>query len=249
MLRSWIATKFGRTKSFADLAPDEPFYAIGDIHGRFDLLEGLLQRLDPNLPVLCVGDYVDRGEESAAVLRFLQSRSDIVCLKGNHEQMLLQFLDNPETEGGRWLRYGGLQTLASFGVSGVSEAAKGQALKAASGDLRSAMGEELIGWVRALPLWYRTGNIFVTHAGTDPSRSLTDQRAEDLLWGHPDFLKTARSDHFWTLHGHTIVDEPIASGGRISIDTGAFATGRLTAVQVQPGKADFTVHTTKDNPA
>ena len=236
MIKSWITQWRGNRVA---LAPSKPFYAIGDIHGRFDLLTRLMDQLDPDIPVICVGDYVDRGEASAEVLRFLLERPDILCLKGNHEDMLLGFLDNPKRNGSQWLRYGGLQTLASFGVSGVTETAPEDDLKHASDALEAAMGAELISWLRALPMRHQSGNIFVCHAGADPHTALDDQQDRHMLWGHPEFAKKARSDGTWVLHGHTIVESPTVQNTRISIDTGAFATGILTAALVQPGGVEF----------
>lgn len=239
MLRSWLAKLLARSQPVAPLSPGGPFCAIGDIHGRFDLLTRLLTKLEPELQVICVGDYVDRGEHSAEVLRFLQAHPEITCLMGNHEQMLLSFLDDPKAAGPRWLRYGGLQTLASFGVAGVSDTSQGADLEKACEALTAAMGEDLITWLRRLPLSWQSGNIFVTHAGCDPAVPVDEQSASHLLWGHPEFFKMPLQDGNWVLHGHTIVDAPSAEAGRISIDTGAFATGRLTAAVVKGQAVEF----------
>ena len=220
--------------------PDRPFIAVGDVHGRADLLRALeakLADLPPDWPLVFVGDYVDRGEESAAVLRHLMQEAPRprVCLMGNHEDMLLRFLEAPEAEARRWLRNGGLQTLASFGVGG----SPAQAPVAARDALVEAMGPEVIDWLRARPLHWQSGDVAVVHAGADPALPLGGQPREALLWGHPDFARGARDDGLWILHGHTIVEAPRAEGGRIAVDTGAFATGRLTAAVVEPGGVRF----------
>jgi Calcineurin-like phosphoesterase len=242
MITSWIAGKLNRKPSprpaFDPVAPDAPIYVIGDIHGRADLLVRLLARLDPAIPVLCVGDYVDRGEHSAEVLRILQDSPAITCLKGNHETMLLDFLDAPRT-GANWLRNGGLQTLASFGIAGQSESSKGADLETARNALGVAMGDGLINWLRNLPLFWQSGNVAVVHAGADPTTPIATQREDFLVWGHPDFTKTPRADGIWVVHGHTITDAPTASNGRIAVDTGAFATNRLTAARIAPGEVSF----------
>lgn len=214
--------------------PGGPIGIVGDIHGCDDLLGRLLSRLDGQ--IVCVGDYIDRGERSAAVLDRLIARPDIVCLRGNHEDMLLGFLDDPEGRGPRWLRYGGLQTLASFGVGGDLSLGRLGHLRDA---LARAMGDERIDWLRGLPLWWQAGNIGVTHAGADPRRPLAEQEARHLLWGAPDFEKHVRSDGLWIARGHVIVDRPGAVDGRLSVDTGAYATGRLTAAVVTPGVVRF----------
>lgn len=220
--------------------PDRPFVAVGDIHGRADLLRALdaqLADLPADWPLVCVGDYVDRGEESAAVLQHLMRQGDRprVCLMGNHEDMLLRFLEAPEAERRRWLRNGGLQTLASFGVGG----SPAQEPVTARDALAEAMGAELIDWLRARPLSWQSGNVAVVHGGVDPALPLAAQSRETLLWGHPDFARSLRDDGLWVVHGHTIVEAPQAEAGRIAIDTGAFATGRLTAAIVEPDGVRF----------
>lgn len=214
------------------VSPSAPFVVIGDIHGRNDLLQRVLAGLDDAHTVVCVGDYVDRGDESAAVLRSLAARPDITCLLGNHEAMMLDFIDAPEQTGNRWMRYGGLQTVASFGISGVHENADAEKMKATRDALVAAMGDDLIGWLRTLPTHFISGNVAVVHAGADPYAPINDQARRNLIWGHPDFGTVARPDKMWVIHGHTIVDTPMVTNGCIAIDTGAYATGRLTAVVV-----------------
>lgn len=239
MISRHIGRIFGRPAPFPPVEPSSPFYVIGDVHGRADLLGQLLERLELGVPVICVGDYIDRGEHSARVLRLLRGRRDIRCLMGNHEQMLLRFLDEPERRGRHWLRNGGLQTLASFGIAGLSDSARGADLRAARNALRKAMGDDLIDWIAHLPTIYRDGNVAVVHAGADPEHPIDDQAEEALLWGHPRCGRTPRRDGIWIAHGHTIVDRPRASEGIISVDTGAYATGRLTAALVEAGRVSF----------
>ncbi|WP_210530260.1 metallophosphoesterase [Rubellimicrobium arenae] len=226
----------------APLAPDEPLAVIGDVHGRDDLLGRLLDRLaatEPGRRIILVGDYIDRGEQSAAVLARLAARPDLVCLKGNHEAMCLGFLADPERQGPRWLVNGGLQTLASYGVGGVTPSARGEALEAARDRLAAAMGEELTDWLRLRPLVWRSGNVAVVHAAADPTLPLEQQSERTLIWGHPRFAEGVRADGIWIAHGHTITPEPLAESGRIAVDTGAYATGRLTAALVDPGGVSF----------
>ena len=209
------------------IAVDHPFVAIGDIHGCDDLLERLLSKLAveaPDAELVFVGDYIDRGEQNAEALRRLMQLEDATVLLGNHERMCLDFIDHPEEKGSRWLRYGGLQTLASFGVSGSPKDSVGL-----RDGLVAAMGEEMINWLRDLPLSYSNGNIHVVHAGADPEKPIEAQSEKALIWGHRRFGKQPRRDKFWVVHGHTIVDMPQVSRGVVSIDTGAYATGRLSA--------------------
>lgn len=231
----------------APMAPDVPFYAIGDIHGCTELLTKLHTQIkaeNSDIPVVLVGDYIDRGEQSADVLRRIYAwaqtpDSPIICLTGNHEDMLLKFLDEPEDRAARWLRYGGLQTMASFGVSGVSDTSKGAELRAARDALALAMGDPLIEWLRALPTRWQSGNVAVVHAGADPDLPIDEQDPRILKWGHRDFRHLTRKDSVWVVHGHTIVEHARAEHGRIAIDTGAYATGRLTAVHISTEGARF----------
>ncbi|MBZ0122823.1 MAG: serine/threonine protein phosphatase [Roseovarius sp.] len=228
--------------------PEQPFLAIGDVHGRADLLLELDRRIEADYagwPVVFLGDYIDRGEQSREVLELLMSVAPggspaVVCLMGNHERMLLDFLDNPAERARRWLRNGGLQTLASFNVAPPSAGADDPlALEATSQRLVRAMGDETLAWLRALPLTWRSGDVWAVHGGADPAQAMDAQPAHVLLWGHPQFMRRARDDGQWVVHGHTVVDEPHAADGRIAVDTGAYATGRLTAAAISPGGVEF----------
>jgi len=215
------------------------FAAIGDIHGRADLLEQLLARLGADVQVICVGDYIDRGDHSADVLRILHAKPDIICLKGNHEEMLLNFIAQPETYGRRWFRNGGLQTMASFGIAGLTETSPDARLRSARDAMVKAMGDPLIDWLDGLRSGWRAGNFAVVHAGADPALPLDAQAGHVLRWGHPDFMRKPRRDGVWVIHGHTIVDAPMMEQGRVAIDTGAYASGRLTAAVVTDGDIRF----------
>jgi serine/threonine protein phosphatase 1 len=138
--------------------------------------------------------------------------------------MCLDFIDYPEEKGPRWLRNGGLQTIASFGVSGSLN--NPVALR---DQMVAAMGYELISWLRELPLVYENGNIRGVHAAAHPEKPIEGQGEKPLIWGHSKFGRLPRSDGLWVVHGHTVVDVPKVSQGVVSIDTGAYATGRLTA--------------------
>ncbi len=231
----------------APLAPDAPFAVIGDIHGADRLLDKLLEKLDAieDLQhIVCVGDYVDRGDNGAAVVRKLASYQRdnpdrLICLMGNHERMMLDFLDAPSTAGRRWQKFGGMQTLGSFGVPPVPESAPEADFLTARDRLESALGRQTEDWLRALPLSWQSGNVAVVHAAADPATPLPQQEDTTLLWGHGDFEGTPRSDGVWVAHGHTIVRTPFAENGRIATDTGAYATGKLTAAVVRSQGVEF----------
>ena len=222
-------------------APAERLVVIGDVHGCDRLLLSLLNRLgalDPSPErLIFTGDLIDRGDNSASVLSLvygLRGRlgDRLVVLRGNHEQMMLDFLDAPTEMAARWLRYGGLQTLASFGVGGATETMADAKAHEVRDRLAEALGQTMIDWLWELPTKYSSGNVHVVHAGADPARPLDRQSAHTLIWGHPDFLRRPRRDGQWVVYGHTIVDVVAAENGRIGVDTGAYATGRLSAALI-----------------
>jgi serine/threonine protein phosphatase 1 len=217
----------------AALVTDRVVSVVGDVHGSADALNRLL----PQLPgqIVLVGDLIDRGEDSGAVIDTVMARPDIICLMGNHEAMLLAFLDDPVEAGPRWLRNGGLQTLASFGVRGGLSAPDLPGLR---DRLARAMTDARVDWLRERPLFWRTGNLVVTHAGADPARPIEDQ-SRTLLWGHPDCGQRPRQDGLWIAKGHDIVPEPYAEAGVIAVDTGAYAGGPLTAAILGDGPVRF----------
>lgn len=229
----------------AALAPEAAFFAVGDVHGCLPQLRSLMDKMnaaDSAANIIFVGDYIDRGEDSAGVLHALhelQNDPRVICLAGNHEDMLLKFIDDPEKNGSRWLRYGGLQTLASFGVGGINANSNGDALLTAAEQLKATMGPDLLTWIRDMPITWSSGNVAVVHAGANPYKPIQLQTSKTLMWGHKDFDTVNRDDGIWVLHGHTIVDEAHARDGRIAIDTGAYATGVLTAAHVQSTGVTF----------
>lgn len=231
--------KFAKGPAFADPAPKAPLCVIGDVHGCLPLLEQMLARVPQDHRVILTGDYVDRGEQSAGVLRYLSARPDLTCLMGNHEDMLLCFLQNPAGEGGRWIRNGGLQTLASFGICGARPQMSEDELRSCRNRLQAAMGEELVAWIAGLETSVLSGTVLVAHAGADPSAAADEQQDDTLLWGHREFFRTPRRDGVWVVHGHTIVSKPAAERGRIAVDTGAYATGTLSAVCLDGGAPRF----------
>lgn len=231
--------------------PLQTTYVVGDIHGRADLLENLLVQIDadrghdPDAVCICLGDFVDRGEQSGAVLDLLRTRqtatpATFVCLMGNHERMLLDFVDRTAERGQRWLRNGGLQTLASMGVSGITESAPLDRLMAARDQFLNLIDPAMLDWLRDLPKHWDSGNLVVVHAALDPNAPPDGQSDHTRIWGHRDFLKLPRRDGLWVAHGHTITDTPQFTASRIAVDTGAYYSGTLTAAKISPaGTVDF----------
>ena len=228
-------------------------YTVGDIHGRSDLLIPLVERVlqdamrlaeeaDAPPEVVFVGDMVDRGPDSRGVIEFLMSVAEWpeispVFLIGNHELMLLQFLDDP-VRGRNWLRYGGYETVQSYGLGRLGDLGDDETLRRVADDLKGAMGPHL-GFMSGLRPWHLNGNLLVTHAGAEPSLAPDDQPVDALVWGAKDFHRKQRKDGLWVVHGHTVVENPSVRHGRIAIDTGAYKTGRLTVMKVNGSEISF----------
>lgn len=223
-------------------------YAIGDIHGRADLLDRVLSRIDVDLitrPIaraihVFLGDYIDRGPCSKEVLDQLVQRArnfELVCLMGNHEAFLLNFLDNPSvlTE---WRQYGGLETLMSYGLSpSMNPDALAQSQLAA--ELDRVLPPDHREFLGRLQLSFSCGDFFFAHAGIRPRVPLLRQQEKDLLWIREEFLLSEEDYGKIVVHGHTPVKQPEVRPNRINIDTGAYATGRLTCLQLERDKMRF----------
>jgi len=216
-------------------------YAIGDVHGRDDLLAALLEaiRLDAaghaNNLLVCLGDYVDRGPASAAVIERLcqfEARGfALVPLMGNHEHLMLKFLADPD-EGGPWLANGAAATLASYGVAVGS----GWPERFRYPSLRDALARNLPPHHRrfldTLATSHAAGDYLFVHAGVRPGVPLGRQEVQDLIWIRGPFLNTTERFGRLIVHGHSIASEPELRPNRIGIDTGAYRSGRLTALAI-----------------
>uniref|UniRef100_E6VP90 Metallophosphoesterase n=1 Tax=Rhodopseudomonas palustris (strain DX-1) TaxID=652103 RepID=E6VP90_RHOPX len=217
-------------------------YAIGDVHGRADLMERLFRLIDDDLakrPVVrsvCVflGDYIDRGPKSRDVVDSLIRRSrerELVFLRGNHEAVAIKCLTDQAIFENWMRRLGGLETLVSYGIepkkvlseSGVAE------LQSA---FRESLPEAHRRFFNGLQSTFSCGNVFFAHAGVKPGVALSDQNERDLLWIRDEFLSTAVNFEKLIVHGHTPVQRIDVRSNRINIDTGAFVTGRLTCLVV-----------------
>jgi diadenosine tetraphosphatase ApaH/serine/threonine PP2A family protein phosphatase len=215
-------------------------YAIGDIHGRLDLLIALHAKIDGHTKhhaaehrlLIYLGDYVDRGPDSKGVIDYVMRGKrgfETVALLGNHEQMLLDFISGEPAD--MWLRNGGDEALKSFGVAPY-------AANTSSRAAAEAIGVERLNWLRALPRSYQEGGYFFVHAGVRPGVPLKDQSPEDLIWIRGRFTNSAEDFGARIVHGHSPADEPEVRRNRIGIDTGAVWTGRLTAAVINPDNVD-----------
>jgi serine/threonine protein phosphatase 1 len=225
-------------------------FAVGDIHGRADLLEKMLDRLEaqaaasPHLKpvVIFLGDYVDRGMHSARVIDLLLSGRphgfERHFLRGNHEQAMQAFLRDPD-QGRAWLAYGGVETLLSYRVKPVSVEAAAPALEAAAQALEEALPAAHKEFLDALVPAVTIGDYFFVHAGVDPDRGIDEQAEHDLYWIRQRFLTDTRRWDKIVVHGHSPVKEAFRDHRRIAIDTGAYATGRLTAARLEANHVAF----------
>ncbi|EJW12938.1 putative serine/threonine protein phosphatase [Rhodovulum sp. PH10] len=217
-------------------------YAVGDVHGRADLLEALFARIDADTaarkavrPVeIYLGDYIDRGPRSRDVVDLMIARRaarETVQLRGNHETYIVRFLDDPGLLR-TWRRFGGLETLLSYGLR-PSLNPDDDELAALSAALKEVLPAEHLAFFRALPTKFSLGDFFFVHAGVKPGVPLAAQDDQDLIWIRDPFLMHDGLYEKTVVHGHTPVPEPEVKRNRIDIDTGAFATGRLTCLVIE----------------
>lgn len=240
-----------RPRLSADAWP-AAIYAIGDVHGCFDALIALEQLILADAAqypgekwIIMLGDVIDRGPDSAAVIAHLLAATPPgirrICLTGNHEQLLLDFLESPETHAS-WLDQGGAETLRSYGVTvdGPPATVPDGLLE----DIARNLPEAHLTFLATLPILVHLPGWLFVHAGVRPGIPLDDQTDHDLIWIREPFLSAAAGGDR-VVHGHTPVDEPEILPHRIGIDTQCYATGRLTTLRVTPDGQTrlFTVET------
>ena len=241
----------------AEAAPAEPeyvrpflpdgrrLYAIGDIHGRLDLLEELhdMIRMDAagfegSKAVIYLGDFIDRGAQSRQVLDLLIEQPlagfDAVHLLGNHERAMLDFLVYPQSAAA-WLGFGGQATLMSYGV-GLGQVRLAQRVDALRDELEAQLPQSHRDFLKSCQLLHAEGSYCFVHAGIRPGIDLEQQVADDLLWIREDFTRSAEDHGCIVVHGHSISDEVEMRPNRIGIDTGAFYSGLLTALVLEGGE-------------
>ena len=212
-------------------------YAIGDIHGRLDLLDRAIAAIERDVRehggdalTVTLGDYVDRGPASRGVLDMLSANpfpTPYVALKGNHELMLEAFVADPKL-GPQWRDFGGLETLHSYGIS-AGRFMLNRNYVAAAKELGEALAPHE-NFLQSLKTSHSHGNYFLCHAGVKPGVPLDLQDHHDLLWIRAEFLDSDADFGKIVVHGHTPVERPDVRANRINIDTGAYATGELTCV-------------------
>lgn len=218
----------------------ERVYAIGDIHGRYDLLIQLIERISDEqaaLPpartsLVLLGDMIDRGPQSQRVLELayrgtLNKRSAVVLL-GNHEDAMIESWRGNHDALDGWLEHGGITTLESFGVErDVIDRARPDELVAL---IRDTIPAHVVEWLQGCPLFHQSGDYLFVHAGIRPGLALAKQDAADMLWIREEFLNYSGDHGVVVVHGHTISQEVDFKANRIGIDTGAYRSGRLSAL-------------------
>ncbi len=224
-------------------------YAVGDIHGRADLLDvlhGLIRADAAGGPgrgaVVYLGDYIDRGSRSFEVVEMLIAEPlegfEAVHLKGNHEDLLIKFLAGG-SHGDSWLINGGMATLESYGIDFSFDTAGGDYLEALRRDLLRALPASHLDFYRALKPFHAEGDYFFAHAGVRPGVPLGEQDELDFMWIRHAFLAWRDDFPKMVVHGHSIDFDPQVRSNRIGIDTGAYRSGTLTCLVLEGEERRF----------
>ena len=221
---------------------DTVIYAIGDIHGRLDLLTALHETIAAdaadrparNKVVVYLGDYVSRGKDSHGVVErvcnWLPNGFVRITLKGNHEDLLLRFLGGELEAGAHWFDYGGRDTLFGYGVKVAHQTHSDTQLAELRNRFASALPRSHLDFFESLQISYRAGGYCFVHAGIRPGVPLAEQRDQDRMWIRSSFLESDADHGAVVVHGHCISDEPEIRRNRIGIDTGAYRSGVLTCL-------------------
>ena len=224
-------------------------YAIGDVHGRADLLRALQAKIQDDAAgyggarklVIYLGDYIDRGADSRAVIDRLIEEPlpgfESIFLKGNHEDTLLRFLEDPQIASS-WLAYGGDATLYSYGVS-PPDCRRPDAVLAAQQSFSEALPLSHLQFFQATRVLHIEGDYAFVHAGFRENVAIDRQSIEDMLWIRHEFLDSRADFGKIVVHGHSITESPMVQCNRIGIDTGAFATGKLTCLVLEGDEHRF----------
>jgi serine/threonine protein phosphatase 1 len=243
----WIRDRFGlrAARPLALTPPDTVIYAIGDIHACHKLLARLLvamvadaaKRRAQRRVLVCLGDYVSRGASSRRVVeRLIEGVPgfETVMIKGNHEDVLLRFLDGDMDAARNWFDHDGMDTLEHYGIAVPNREVRGDAaLEALRRQFIAALPPAHLAFFRGLRLAYAAGDYFFTHGGVRPGVPLDEQRGEDLMWIRREFLESEVDHGAVVVHGHSISARPQRRFNRIGIDTGAYRSGVLTCLVVE----------------
>jgi serine/threonine protein phosphatase 1 len=251
MLKRWLTRRPRVTVDTARVPNGLRVYAIGDIHGRADLLRLLHRQVaadavnaDPATRklVIYLGDYVDRGLHSREVIDVLLEEPlpgfENIHLRGNHDHEFLAFMKDPE-KSAAWLRYGGDATVYSYGVRLAADTPPEERLVRLGESLRETVPARHVEFFAGLPFTCEVGDYLFVHAGIDPDKSLDQQTPEDLLWIRDAFLEADCDFGKVVVHGHSVTEDPEVRENRIGIDTGACYTNALTCLVLQGDRHGF----------
>lgn len=243
MIRNWME-KLARRQVRRGLPASTRVYAIGDIHGRADLLRGLHEKITADAAghavdrkvAVYLGDYVDRGENSREVIDLLLDEPlpgmYSVFLLGNHEDAMLSFLDDPGV-GANWVLNGGEATLMSYGVGHPRDGDLSERWRLIQAGLRKNLPSRHLEFLRSLELGHIEGGYLFVHAGIRPGLRFERQAREDMLWIRDEFLASSADHGVCVVHGHTITTSVEVLPNRIGIDTGAYFSGKLTCLVLE----------------
>jgi serine/threonine protein phosphatase 1 len=229
-------------------ADDMRLYIIGDIHGRSDLLDRMVDEIYRDVEkhgwrknlTITLGDYVDRGPDSRGVLDRLARNpfpAEYVALRGNHEVLFESFMHH-DSDGKFWQQLGGLQTLHSYGVP-INKLKAGKRSEETAEALNAVVPEAHHVFLASLRNSICIDGYFFCHAGVRPSVPLDRQLVDDLFWIRDEFLNSEQDFGKMVIHGHSPHEWPEVRPNRVNIDTGAFATGRLTCLVIEGGEGRF----------
>lgn len=224
-------------------SPGKRVYAIGDVHGRFDLLKAMLDRIADHgrtqpvvdTHIVFLGDLIDRGPQSRQVVQHLRRAAppNVSCwfIKGNHEEALIRGLSGEAHLLAPWLSHGGYETAESYGLG--KGALIGQPDSTLEHLLMSAIPQSDLNFLAGFQNSVRLGDYLFVHAGIRPGVPVEQQSDRDLRWIREDFLASDMNFGCVVVHGHTIVDEVVMKPNRVALDTGAYRTGVLSALWVE----------------
>lgn len=226
-------------------------FAVGDVHGCHSQLIEMERRISSEAaelgkPALIVylGDLVDRGPDSAAVLEHFCNRQKTnvfrVALCGNHDDSFLRFFEDPASNM-EWLGFGGNTTLESYGIDAGHILKHGGGVEALKQTMREAIPDQHLDFLRQMPVCLTIGDFLLVHAGIVPGVALKSQTDMDMMWMRDPFLERGPELPLTVIHGHTANPEPVFATGRICVDTGTYATGKLTALRIAEGKVAGTL--------
>lgn len=234
--------------------PRDRIYAVGDIHGRHDLLDALFEKIvedafrfsdNRQMRVIFLGDYVDRGDNSKDVLDRLvlvkeRLADQTTFLAGNHEAALLGFLRDP-VKNSNWLEFGGRQTLVSYGIAPPKSTDNRPELHDVRDSFQQAISDHLP-FLQSLQRYVQSGDVIFVHAGLDPKLPVDRQTDDALLWGNSSFLERNGYPDLRVVHGHYDAYDPVITDTRVCVDTGAYYSGRLTAIRLDDNERLISVN-------